>query len=74
MKVVKRIRQAIKIARRLKLAKGKLTYASGAALAIGLIAELAGVDLAPAEVDAVVTALATVGVFYGRWRANQEEV
>lgn len=56
----------------LEKSKGKLTYASVAALAIGLAATLAGVDLAPEELDAVIAALATIGAVYGRWRATRE--
>lgn len=51
--------------------KGKLTYASVVALVLGLVAELVGIDIAPTEVDAIVTALATLGAFYGRYRASR---
>ena len=51
--------------------KGKLTYASIATLAIGLVTTMIGVDMAPAEVDAIVTALATIGAVYGRYRATR---
>ena len=51
--------------------KGKLTYASIAALAFGLVSTMIGVDIAPTEVDAIVTALATVTAIYGRWRATK---
>lgn len=58
----KRLRNAI---------KGKLTYGGISALAVGLVSELLGVDLAPAEVDAVMTAVATLAAIYGRWRATR---
>lgn len=51
--------------------KGKLTYASIAALVIGLVSELLGIDIAPTEVDAIATAAATAGALYGRWRATR---
>lgn len=38
------------------------------ALIIGLVTELLGFDIAPAEVDAVVTGFAMLGAFYDRWR------
>lgn len=49
--------------------RGKLTYSGITALAIGLVSELLGIDLAPVEVDAVMTAVATLAAIYGRWRA-----
>lgn len=51
--------------------KGKLTYASVGALVIGLVSQQLNVDIAPAEVDVLVTAAATVGAIFGRWRATR---
>lgn len=59
----------MKILKRLKeRAKGRLVEAGIAALLIGLVSELIGVDIAPAEVDAVMTAAAALAAIYGRWR------
>jgi len=52
--------------------RGKLTYSGIGALVIGLVSELLGVDLAPTEVDVVMTAIATLAAIYGRWRATHE--
>jgi len=52
------------------LFRGKLTYSGIGALVIGLVSELLGIDLAPTEVDAVMTAIATLAAIYGRWRAT----
>lgn len=51
--------------------RGKLTYSGISALAVGLVSELLGIDLAPVEVDAVMTAVATLAAIYGRWRATR---
>lgn len=56
----------------MKLLKGKLTYASIGVLAFGLVSQVLGVDVAPTEVDALVTAVATIAAIYGRWRAAQQ--
>ncbi len=53
-----------------KRSRGKLTYASVGALVVGLVSELLGVDIAPDEVDALLTFAATAGALYGRWRAT----
>ena len=42
-----------------------------AALIVGLVSELFGVDIAPAEVDAVVTAVAAALAIIGRWREQR---
>ena len=55
----------------LNAGKGKLTYASVGVLVAGLVAQLFGIDIAPAEVDALVTAAATIGAIYGRYRATK---
>lgn len=51
--------------------KGKLTYAGIGALVIGLVTQLLGIDIAPPEVDAVLTAGAAIVAVYGRWRATR---
>jgi len=42
-----------------------------AALIIGLVSELLGVDIAPTEIDAVVTGVAVLAALYGRWRERR---
>lgn len=53
--------------------KAKLLLDGGiGALIIGLVSELVGIDIAPGEVDIVMTAIATLAAIYGRWKATQE--
>lgn len=51
--------------------KDRVLDAGIGALVIGAVASLFGVDIAPTEVDTLVTAAATLGAIYGRWRATR---
>lgn len=53
--------------------RGKLTYAMVGALALQALAAVVGIDIAPAELDALGVAVATLGALYGRWRATKSE-
>ena len=55
----------------LKKTKGKLTYGAGITLALGALSQALGIDIAPAEVDVIVSFAATLGVLYGRYRATR---
>lgn len=64
MKLIKRLRE--------RVVSKLLGYGGIGALIIGLVSELIGTDIAPGEVDAVVTAAAAIAAIYGRWRAARE--
>ena len=64
--ILKRLREKWKTAREDLAAGGVL------ALVIGLVSELAGVNIAPTEVDAVVTGLAALAALYARWKAREQ--
>ena len=42
-----------------------------AALIIGLVSELVGIDIAPTEIDVLMTSVATLAALYGRWRERR---
>lgn len=75
IKLGRKARKAFRAWRQLKkgkqVLKGKLTYAGIGALVIGLVTQLLGIDIAPPEVDAVLTAGAAIVAVYGRWRATR---
>lgn len=56
--------------------KGWLTYLSGGGLALSWLAERFGIPATPDEIEsalnAVLAAVSTVGVIYGRWRATRK--
>ena len=62
MKLFKRLRDKLKD----RAVEGGL-----AALIIGLVTELLGVDIAPTEIDAIVTGVAVLVTLYGRWRERR---
>jgi len=55
-----------------KTFKGSLTVGSALPLLIGAISGAFGSDLAPTEVDMIVSFVAFVGVVIGRWRAAHQ--
>lgn len=56
----------------LKRIRGRAVEGGIAALVIGLVSELVGIDIAPTEIDALMTAGATLVAIYGRWREQRE--
>jgi hypothetical protein len=56
----------------LDLFKGKLTYASVAALAAQALAAVFGIDIAPGEVEAVLIAATAAVAVFARWRATHD--
>jgi hypothetical protein len=62
MKLLKRLRE--------KLAQ-RAVEGGFAALLIGLLSELAGIDIAPTEIDTLMTAAAVLAAIYGRWRERR---
>lgn len=63
MKLFKRLRDKLKD----RAVEGGL-----AALIIGLVSELVGIDIAPTEIDVLMTSVATLAALYGRWRERRE--
>jgi len=62
MKILKRLKDKL---------KDRAADAGIGALIIGLVTELLGVDIAPTEIDAVVTGVAVLAALYGRWRERR---
>ena len=62
MKLFKRLRDKVKD----RAVEGGL-----AALIIGLVSELVGIDIAPTEIDVLMTSAATLAALYGRWRERR---
>jgi len=62
MKLFKRLRDKL---------KDRAADAGIGALVIGLVTELLGVDIAPTEIDAIVTGVAVLAALYGRWRERR---
>lgn len=62
MKLFKRLKDKL---------KDRAADAGIGALVIGLVTELLGVDIAPTEIDAIVTGVAVLAALYGRWRERR---
>lgn len=76
MKPIKRIKTYFAVRKLIKeneeMFKGGLTYAAVVAFAAQLFAMIAGIDVASAEVDAIVAAITTAVGIYGRFRATRD--
>lgn len=62
----------MKLFRRLRdMLKDRAVEGGLAALIIGLVSELVGIDIAPTEIDVLMTGAATLAALYGRWRERR---